>query len=411
MTTRAVLKLAWRSLGRNRRRSAITAGAIAFGLALAVFFFSFANGVYAQLVDDAARMHGGHLTIERREYLDAPAVDLYVQDIAALRAKVQMVAGVKRTKALILGQGVAQSGNGAAGVALAGVEPQIEAATSPIARRMTSGSYLADTDDRQAVIGARLAEQLKLEPGKKLVVSTNDASGQLVEELLRVKGIFSTGTDEVDAHFVQVPIAFARRLYGLSPDAATEIGVLLTDADKEDSVRSKIAAMLTWPLAVRTWQEVLPDLAAYIRIDGGSNAIFQGILIFLSLFTIFNTITMSVLERTREFALQLALGTPPAALRLQILFESALLAAIGCAAGLLIGGLAGYVMQVHGLDIRSFYKSGVSVSGFAIDTVVHAQVRLRTLATLGVTVVLATVLISLIPLRSIARIHVAEAIR
>jgi putative ABC transport system permease protein len=411
MGARALLKIAWRSLGRNRRRTAISVGAIGFSLALAVFFIALGDGVYRGLVDDAARMHGGHLTIEDARYEAAPAVDLRIDGVSALRARVAGLPGVRSTKAMMLGQGVIQSGAGAVGAAVVGVEPAVEGATSPLARRIVAGRYLAPEDGARIVIGAKLAERLKVGVGDKLVVSTNDARGQLVEELVHVAGIFRIGSDETDAYLAQIPIGFARRLYGLGPDAATRLAVVLDDPRDRDRLLPALRALAPPGAAVRTWEEVLPDLAAYIRIDRGSNFIFQGILIFLSLFTVFNTITMSVLERTREFAVQLALGARRALVGEQVMVESILLGLLGCALGLTLGGLAGYALQVHGLDMRSFYSGDVTVSGFAIDTVVHAQVTADRLADLGAVVFVATVLVALVPLLQLRRIRIADVLR
>ncbi len=406
-----LLKIAWRSLGRNRRRTAISVSAIGFSLALAVFFIALGDGVYRGLVDDAARMHGGHLTIEDARYEAAPAVDLRIEGVSALRARIARLPGVARTKAMVLGQGVIQSGAGAVGAAVVGVEPAVERATSPLAGRIVAGRYLAPEDGARIVVGVKLAERLKVGVGDKLVVTTNDARGALVEELVHVAGLFRVGSDEADTYLAQVPLAFARRLYGLGPDAATRLAIVLGDPRDRDRLLPALRALAPAGAAVRTWEEVLPDLAAYIRIDRGSNFIFQGILIFLSLFTVFNTITMSVLERTREFAVQLALGAGRALLGEQVLVESILLGLLGCAVGLTVGGLAGYALQVHGLDMRHFYAADVTVSGFAIDTVIHAQVTAERLGDLGAVVFAATVVVSLVPLVQLRRIGIADVLR
>ena len=127
--------------------------------------------------------------------------------------------------------------------------------------------------------------------------------------------------------------------------------------------------------------------------------------------TIFNTILMSVLERTRELAVQLALGVSPALLRFQVLCESALLGALGSTMGVLVGGALGYWMQEEGLDISRFYGEGVEVSGFAIDTIVYADVTFELMATMWLLVFFATLLISLVPGRQIGRIPVADVLR
>ncbi len=445
-----LLKLAWRSIWRSKRRTIITIVSISFSLALAVFFVAFADGIYAKLIDDAVRMQAGHLTVEHVEYRDAPAIDLVVDNIEKLRVEIEKLPGVERTKALVMGQGVAKSGLGAIGVVVMGVEPSMETGSSPFARKLTAGAYLTEGDVNKVVVGSQLARRLKLERkkearrlltvleplaafagldaealhqrlkiqlsvGKKMVIASNNVDGEMVEELVRVKGIFETGAVEIDGFFIQLPIDFARKFFGMKPGQATQLGVLVTNPGRRDEVMDRVRAMVgaeqKRKIAVRTWEEVLPDLAAYIKIDGGSNYVFQGILIFLVMFTIFNTILMSVLERRREFAMLLALGTPPGRLKGQIMIETALIGLIGVALGLLIGGLSGYAMQVHGLDLTYLFEEGVSVSGIAFDPVIHALVTPKMLATVGGIVFGATLLLSLYPMGRIKRIPVADVLR
>ena len=406
-----IFRISWRSIWRNRRRTWITLSAIAFGLALAVFFIAFADGVYNQLIDDATRMQGGHFTLEHPHYREAPAVDLFVGGVSGLRDQLEGLDGVLGTKALILGQGVAKSGHGAVGVSVMGVEPSLEAASSPLAGGIVSGSYLEEGDGRKVVLGAKLAQRLELRTGKKLVIATNDASGEIVEELFRVKGTFEVGSDEVDAYLVQIPLESARRLYGLGEEDATQVGVLLSDPGRRPALMAAARELVPAGVALHTWEEVMPELANYIRVDRGSNLVFQGIIVFLSLFTILNTILMSVLERTRELAMQLALGVSASLLRLQVVVESALLGALGSTLGVLLGGGLGWWMQAEGLDISRFYGEDIDVSGFALDTMVYADVTVELLLSMWLLVFSATVLLSLIPGRQISRIAVADVLR
>jgi len=408
-----LLKVSWRSIWRSKRRTAITVSAIAFALAIAVFFVSFAEGVYAQMTDDAVRMQAGHVTLEHPEYRDAPAIDLAVGEVGELRAKLAKLEGVEKTKVIVLGQGVARSGHAAVGVAIFGVEPSVELDTSIVARRLTSGEFLADDDFRKVVVGKVLAERMKVELGKKLVLSSNNAKGELVEELVRVKGVFATGAEEIDGFLVQVPIRFARKLYGLGDDQATQLGLVLEDADDQSRALKQARSVVGGDraVAVRPWEEVLPDLAAYIKLDGGSNWVFQGILIFLSLFTVFNTILMSVLERTREFAVLLALGTPPSRIWAQVVTESALVGLLGCAVGLALGGGLGLYIQVYGLDLSELFAEGISVSGLAFDTYIYGKVTVELLVGLGGVIFVATVLSAAVSARRISAISVAEVLR
>lgn len=407
-----LLRLAWRSLWRHRRRTLVTVASIGLGLGFVVFFVCFAEGTYHQLVTDAVRMQAGHVTVEHAGYRDAPEVGLRVRDAGRLRRALAGIPGVEATKLVVLGQGLARSGADAVGVAVMGVEPEVESATSPLARRIVAGDYLGPEDGARIVVGALLAERLDLDVGKKVVISTNDASGALVEALFRVAGVFRTGSEEVDGYVTQMPLGAASELFGLDPGEATQIGLVLADADDQAAVLAATRRMTSAPgLAALRWQEVLPELAAFIRLDRTSDRTFYGLLIAIVLFTIFNTLLMSVLERQREFAVLLAIGTTPRQLAGQVLAESVLLAALGVTLGLVLGGLASAWVQVYGLDLRLFLEEGMTISGLALSERLHARVTPGILSTLGGLVLGATLLLALAPMRRAARLDVAEMLR
>lgn len=405
-------RLAWRSIWRNRRRTLITVLSIGFGLACTVFFIAIGEGVYAQLIDQVVRLQAGHITMENPGYRDAPAVDLWVKAPESLRSHIERLPQVERTKLIIMGQGIARSGSGDVSATLMGIEPSVELDTSPLVRHIVAGRYLNDDDGPWVVIGSELAKRLKLAVGKKMVITTNDAAGNLVDELCRVRGIFETGSVEIDGYFIQAPIDFARRLFGLPEESATQLGVVLRIPEAQASILREVRLMIAeQDIAVLPWQEVIPEIASYIKLDKGSNWIFQAILVFLILFTIFNTILMSVLEREREFAVLLALGTRPVQLRLQILLESAYLGLIGCALGLLVGGLAAWAAQEWGIDLRSLLEEGFTISGFAVSAKMHARVTTGLLLGTAGLVFGATLILSLIPMHRATRLSIVDQLR
>jgi putative ABC transport system permease protein len=407
-----IIRLAWRSLWRNKRRTLITICSIAFGLTFAIFFIALAEGGYEQMIDQMVRIRSGHITLEHPEYRQAPSVDLWITVPPALRSEVAGWPAVEETKLVILGQGIVKSGAGNMAAAIMGVEPSVERAASPVARNLIQGEYLSPQDNSQVVVGSEMAERLRLAVGKKLVISTNDVSGTLVEELCRVKGIFHTGSEEMDAYFVQMPIAFARRLFHLPQEGATRMGVILKDASAQKRVMERIRARLDdRPVSVLSWQEVMPDVAAYIKMDKGSNLIFQGILIFLILFTIFNTLSMSVLERQREFAMLMAVGTTPGRLRLQVFTETVFLGMIGCGVGLLLGGLAVIYGHFHGIDLSAIMGESVNISGFSLSSKMHTKLSFGIFFGSAVTVLAATLLLGLIPVRRATRISIVDMLR
>ena len=407
-----IVRLAWRSIWRNRRRTLITVLSIGFGLACTIFFIAIGEGVYAQLIDQVVRMQAGHITMENPSYRDGPAVDLWIKVPGALRSQIERLPQVERTKLIIMGQGIARSGSGNVSATLIGIEPSVELHTSPLVRHIVAGRYLNDHDGPWVVIGTELAKRLKLKVGKKMVLTTNDAAGNLVDQLCRVRGIFETGSVEIDGYLIQTPIDFARRLFGLPEEGATQLGVVLRIPQAQESILQEVRLLVTeQDIAVLPWQQVIPEIASYIKLDKGSNFIFQAILVFLILFTIFNTILMSVLERQREFAVLLALGTRPVQLRLQILMESVYLGFIGCVIGVLVGGLTAWAAQVWGIDLRSLLEEGFTISGFAISAKMHARVTLGLLLGTAGMVFGAILILSFIPMRRATRLSIVDQLR
>ncbi len=413
-----LVKLAWRSIWRNRRRTIITLVSIVLGVALTSFIVAMSEGVYGKLVDDAVRMQAGHVCLQHPDYLDEPSADLTVRGVPGLRRRIAALEQVEATKILILGEVLVKSANGATGAALMGVEPGVEARTSILAEKLVAGRYLEPGDEARIVIGATMAKQLKLEEGKKAVLTANSRDGELVEEMCRVSGIFRTGSDEIDGGIVQAPAGFARRLLGLKADEASQIGVILRDPGDKGEIVRRVRAMTDGAsggakgIAVLPWEKVVPEVAAYVRLDRASGWVFEGLILFLILFTIFNTILMSVMERQREFAVLLAVGTSRTRLRAQILIEAAILNALGCAAGLLIGGLTAWYYRAGGIDFSSFYGgSEVEVSGFPVSAVIYPAPTFRQAGIIGGLVFTVTMILSLIPVWRSGHVKVAELVR
>ena len=339
-------------------------------------------------------------------------MDLWLQPSESLRSRIEKLPQVERTKLIIFGQGIARTGSGTVGTTLMGIEPSVEKLTSPLARKITKGKYLENDDGPWVVVGSELAQRLNLDVGKKMVITTNDATGTLVDSLCRVKGIFETGSVEIDGHFIQAPLGFTRTLFGLPDGAVTQMGIILHKHKTQENVIQAVRQMVSdRSVAVHPWQQVLPEVASYIKLDRGSNIIFQALLVFLVLFTIFNTLLMSVLERQREFAVLLAIGTKPSHLRFQILVESAYVGIIGCGLGLFVGGLAAWVVQTWGIDLASLLEEGFTISGFAVSTKLYAQLTPELLFSTSGLVFAATLILSLIPMNRATRLSIVDQLR
>ena len=408
-----ITKIGWRSIWRNKRRTLISLFSIIIGTGIPIFFVCIAWGFYAGLIDDVARLMSGHITYEHVEYRNSPSNDLWVDDIQKINKTLNNNAEVLSTKQIVNLQGVAHTAKGSVGISLMGIEPEKEITISFLPETVIEGNYLSKEDGRWVVVGDQLAENLNISVGKKFVFTTNDIKGELVEELFRVKGIFKTGSKEIDGHFVQSDIEIARKIAGLGSDDVSQLGIIVKNPDTHESLIKDLQKSLAKNNGVfLSWQKIMPDVATTIRMDRTAISSFMIMLVVIVLFTMFSTILMSTLERKREFASLLAIGTQQKELKIQIFIETIFFGLIACPLGSLLG--IGFAKWVEGYDMMNVVggkSEDMSVGGFGMDTIITPLFSAPLILQISIFFFLAVQLLSILPIYLISRISITDELR
>ena len=409
-----ILKIAWRSIWRNKRRTFISLFSILIATCVPTFFVCIAWGFYAGLVDDVARLMAGHVTYEHVEYRNSPSNDLWVDDIQTINRILNDKDEVLSTKQIVNLQGVAHTAKGAVGVSLMGIEPSKEIEISFLPESIIAGEYLSQGDGRWVIVGTKLAKQLNIKVGKKFVFTTNDINGEMVEDLFRVKGIFETGSKQIDGHFVQSDISFARKIAGLDNNSTSQLGIIVKNSDIHENLLKEWQNELAKNDGVfLSWQQIMPDIATTIRMDRTAVVSFMFMLVVIVLFTMFSTILMSTLERKREFASLLALGTQQIELKLQIFFETFIFGIIACPLGSLSG--VGLAKWLEGYDMMNIFEDvnteDMEIGGFGMDTVITPFFSTSLTLQISISFFCAVLLLSVLPIYLISRISITDELR
>ena len=408
-----ITKIGWRSIWRNKRRTLISLFSIIIGTGIPIFFVCIAWGFYAGLIDDVARLMSGHITYEHVEYRNSPSNDLWVDDIQKINKTLNNNAEVLSTKQIVNLQGVAHTAKGSVGISLMGIEPEKEITISFLPETVIEGNYLSKEDGRWVVVGDQLAKNLNISVGKKFVFTTNNIKGELVEELFRVKGIFKTGSKEIDGHFVQSDIEIARKIAGLGSDDVSQLGIIVKNPDTHESLIKDLQKSLAKNNGVfLSWQKIMPDVATTIRMDRTAISSFMIMLVVIVLFTMFSTILMSTLERKREFASLLAIGTQQKELKIQIFIETIFFGLIACPLGSLLG--IGFAKWVEGYDMMNVVggkSEDMSVGGFGMDTIITPLFSAPLILQISIFFFLAVQLLSILPIYLISRISITDELR
>ena len=406
-------KMAWRNLWRQKRRTIITSGSVAFGVFLAFTLTGIAENSYFRIVDTGATMGTGHVVIQPDGWDLHPSLDRTVPHADRLREQAVADPRVRASLVHVRGQAMFASGAKSAGGACLAVDPANESApVNLFLRCIDQGKMFDAADGKGAVIGKRLAERLGVRLGKKLVYTTTDKRGDIVSDVVRVTGIFRTGVEEVDASTVLLPINRVRKTLGYDADEATTVSILLQDQkDAADVAAGLSAALAQQPVTVLTWDQAAPDLAGLIAVDRGMGRLFQLFVGLLIAAGILNTILMSVLERQREFGVMMAVGMPPRRLVAMVLVESVFIAMVG----LLVGGLATIpwylYLDAYGIDLTPLMGEGYDVGGILVDPVLRLFLRPEHVFMVLGTLFGLTLLAGLYPAIRAGRIPPVESIR
>jgi ABC-type lipoprotein release transport system permease subunit len=406
-------KMAWRNIWRNPRRSILTAAAIAFACLLLVFMLSFQFGSYATMINASVRLHTGHLQVQHPQYHDKNEIRLVVSAPDRIAGVLRGLPDIEAYTFRAQGFSLASSAERTHGVLVTGIEPDLEPAVSNIKQQMQSGRFLSAGDREQALVGRLLARNLKLNIGDEITLLGQGRDGSIAASVVWVKGIFSTGIDDLDRAAIHIPLKTFQEIYAMG-NAVHAVVIVADRLDSVPAIKSELEAALqpvekrpeSQPLRVLDWDELMPGLRQSIQMDLVSGIIFYLILILVVAFSILNTFLMAIFERTREFGVLMAIGTNPGRLTRVLLIESLSLTAIGILTGIAMGCALTTYFQVHGID---FSGSSEILSQFGITGRLYPKLSLLSASCGPAAVLVITFLAALWPALKVRRLRPVEA--
>jgi len=362
-------KMAWRNLWRRKRRTYITAFSIGFGVLFSVTFCGTGDYGYTKMINTSAEMGLGHVAIEPVGYNDTPSLDKRLLNTDDILSRMKEIPGVRHCVARITGQAMLASANKSIGGAFIAIDPAMESKEQNLfIRSIIEGSVFAGTDGLGAVVGCKVADKLNIGIGKKLVYTTTDVNGEIVSEIARVTGIFETGVSEADGSMLLLPIDRMRAVLSYGPGDATLVAVVIEDQRHAERMREKINNAVGSPSReVLTWKQTQAELAGIITLDKSGNYIIQVLVGLLIAAGILNTLLMSVMERTREFGVMMAVGMSPSTLFRLVIMESIWLGILGVLLGVIITAPWYAYMYYRGIDFSAMIGSDYSASGVLVD--------------------------------------------
>jgi ABC-type lipoprotein release transport system permease subunit len=400
-----LLRLAWRNLWRNHRRTLIMLLAIVLGTWAMIFMTALMRGMVSQMVADGISVLPGHVQVHHPDYRDDPSIANLIavsdEELSERFGTADFSAWATRIRV----PAVITSEYESRGVTLLGVDPLQERGLTFVDYDAVEGRFLESADDSGVVIGRKLATTLNTRVGKRIVLMSQDPDNEIADRGFRVIGLFDANVQAYEENYVFAGKTTTQKMLRVG-DQVSELVVLGEDFRDVEAEYRKTVDLIDGRAEVKRWIELDAYLGTMLSVMDGFVLVWI-IVIFLALsFGLVNTLVMAVFERVREIGLMLALGMRPIHILGQIIIESLLLLAIGLAIGT---GLAWAAVQPmkDGVDL-SIVGEGMEMWG--MSSVLYPELLLSDVILANVVVLILGFLASLSPAWRAANYEPIEAI-
>lgn len=409
-------RIGWRNLGRNRRRTLITMGGLAFGYLAVVMLVAWMEGLTAEMIESATRTLTGQIQIHDQDYRperkiydtiggrDGTDVELLVRTMAADPD----VAGA--TPRVYAG-GLVSSGAATVAGLLMGIDAAREPAVSNMLNAVADGRPPAE-GTYEIVVGIEMARQLDVTIGDEVILVVPAADGSMGNDLATVVGTFHSGLAELDATYALMPLTTLQSLTALGPTRVHEIAAAVADPWGAPAAAERIAGQLPVEelhIEVAAWTELRPEMLDYAQLVQAWNGVIIFIVFAIAIFGVANTMLMATYERRREIAVLLALGTTPFAVVRSVLAEALFLGAISIGFGIVIT-LPVMLWLYHSPPDLSWLYGDFTMLGALIRPVLRVEWNAQIWIWSGIALLVTTLLAALYPAARAARIPPADTL-
>lgn len=402
-------RFAWRNIWRNPRRTILTVLAIAFGAGLLVFSIGFQLGQYDLMIGNSVRIYQGLLQVQKLGYLDEPKMRSSIADIQGLADHLRQATGIESIAARANGFALVSSEKRTYGSLIVGVEPDRESLVSILPGVIREGRYLSSLNANEVVIGRSMARNMQLKLGDEITLLGSGRDGSVAATIAPVVGIYESGSRDLDRNLIQMPLGNFQQVFTMEGQGHALV-IYHEDVKQVEALRTQIQNIVE-PydgLVTLSWDEIQPGLKQMIELDYSSGWMMYIVLVGVITFSILNTFLMSVMERTREFGIMLALGYKPFNIGKLVMLEAFVLTLLALVVGTLIGLGVNIYFYIYGLTFSGMEEFAKM---YNMPATLTPQISLKSVLLGPAVILIFTLLAALYPAMRIRLLQPVEAMR
>lgn len=401
------IKLAWRNLWRNKRRTIIAISSIVFSVLLASWMRSMQEGSYDSMINTSVKFYSGYLQVQDTAYWDERTLDNSFEASVDLQNKIEKIEDITLVSHRVESFALAANHIKSKPAMVMGIQPEKEDQITNLSKKMQSGSFL-QSGDKETVIGSALADYLNLGIGDTLVMISQGYHGISASGLFSIKGIIKHPNAEFDKRLVYLDIETARDFYsayGLS----TALVIMTNDHYQVNHIKDAVSGILDPNNKVMAWTDMAPELEQVIQSDRGGGIIMLGILYLVIAFGMFSVVIMMVKERRREFGVTHAIGMQKSKMSVILFIETLLIGFIGCSIGLIFS----FFFCLY------FYYNPIPLSGemaevtamYGMEPYMFMSMKSSLFYNQMIVVFIISIVIAVFPMYNIGKLKITEAMR
>jgi ABC-type lipoprotein release transport system permease subunit len=401
------IKLAWRNLWRNRRRTFIAISSIVFSVLLASWMRSMQEGSYDSMIDNSVKFYSGYLQVQDSAYWNERTLENSLLANDTLVEQLTNIEDITLVSHRLESFALAANQLKSKPAMVMGIEPELENQITNIEKKIESGTFL-QAGEKGTVIGKGLADYLNLELGDTLVMISQGYHGISASGLFEIKGILSHPNPEFDKRMIYLDIETARDFYsayGLS----TSLVIMTDDHCSVNHIKNLVQEILPPDKTVMTWSEMQPEIEQLIESDRGSGLIMLGILYMVIAFGMFSVVLMMIKERMREFGVVHAVGMQKSKISVIVFFETLFIGLLGCTVGLIIS----YIFCLY------FYHNPIPLTGeiatateqYGMEPYMFFSIKPSLFYSQMIIVFFVSLFIALFPVYNIWKLKITKAMR
>ena len=404
MNLNTLIKIGWRNIWRNKKRSLVVILSIVLGLYGGLIIASLMITLNTQRMDTAINTYLADIQIHNKNFSKEYSLNDTISNIHFLEKTLTNDSRVKSFSKRVVINGMLSNSTGSYGVNVLGINPESEVKVTNVYSKLVEGDYFESKRLNTMIVGKKLADKLDLRLRSKVVVAFQDVNSDITSLLFRVEGIFKSGNGMFDDYNVFVKNA---SIFSNLPDlnGYHEIPILTTDENATQSLKFDLKNTDN-SLEVKSWDEIAVELAYANQMISSFLYIFMLIVLSGLSFGIINTMLMAILERKKEIGMLMSIGMIKIYIFLMICFETVFLSLVAIPFGILITYITVDYFSVTGIDL-SIVGSGLE--NFGVGAILYLKLHNEYYYNLSLLVILISFISSIFPAIRALKINPAEA--